>query len=158
MHVVSSLPDKTGVALAECYDAGGMPTLGRPRLVNLSARARAGKGDETLIGGFVIRGSGTMRVLIRGIGPTLSSYQVTGVLSDPELRLFAGATVIASNDDWNDSAELRSVFAQVGAFELPANAKDAALLVSLPAGVYTAHVSGKGGATGVAMIEIYAVP
>lgn len=158
MHVVSSLPDKTGVALAECYDAGGTPTHRSPRLVNLSARARAGTGDETLIGGFVIRGAGTMRVLIRGIGPTLSSQHVAGVLADPELRLFAKETLIASNDDWDNLAESRSLFTKVGAFDLPADAKDAALIVTLPAGIYTAHVGGKNGATGVAMVEIYAVP
>lgn len=158
MHVVSSLPDRTGVALAECYDASGAAPMGGPRLVNLSARAHVGAADETLIGGFVISGTGSQRVLIRGVGPTLATQQVSGCLPDPELTLFSGSNVIATNDNWINDEETRTAAGATGAFALPADSKDAALLVTLPAGVYTAHVTGKNGATGVALVEIYAVP
>lgn len=157
MHVLSSLPDRSGIVLAECYDAGGPAAEGGPHLVNLSARARVAAGDETLIGGFVISGKGEQRVLIRGVGPTLSSQHVNGVLADPELYLFSGNTLIAHNDDWAGDPALRAAFTAAGAFDLPADSRDAALLVTLPDGVYGAHLTSKG-ATGVALIEIYAVP
>jgi hypothetical protein len=158
MHVGSSLPDRTGVALAECYDASGETAVGGARLVNLSARATAAAGDDVLIGGFVIAGRGTLRVLIRGIGPTLGGSGVAGALADPELRLFHDGQVIASNDDWAGDATLKAAFVSTGAVGLADDSKDAALVVDLPAGVYSAHVSGKGGAAGVALVEIYAVP
>ncbi len=157
MHVTSSLPDRTGVALAECYDASGISTAGAPRLVNVSARSLAGSGEDTLIAGFVVSGTGTLRLLIRGIGPTLASQSVSGALADPELRLFSAAGVIAANDDWSGDPALRTAFVQAGAFDLPADSRDAALLVTLPAGVYTAQVTGKAGATGIALVEVYVV-
>ena len=158
MHVTSSLPDRTGIALAECYDATGRASVGGPRLVNLSARAFVGAAEETLIGGFVINGTGTLRVLIRGVGPTLATQQVSGSLPDPRLTLFSGADIVAENDDWLGNEAVRAAAVATGAFLLPADSKDAALLVTLPAGVYTAHVTGNNGGTGVALIEIYAVP
>lgn len=158
MHVQSSLPDHSGIVLAECYDAAGVAATGGPRLVNLSARARVAAGDETLIGGFVIDGAGEQRVLIRGIGPTLTTQGVSGVLADPALQLFARGVPIAANDNWAGDPALQAAFASTGAFDLSVDSRDAALLVSLPAGVYSAHVIGANGSTGVALVEIYAVP
>lgn len=158
VHVSSGIADQTGVAMVECYDAAGQITARTGRLANLSARAQVGTGDNVLIGGFVIAGSGMQRVLIRGIGPTLSTQGVSGALADPTLTLYARNEVIARNDDWQGNAELRAAFAATGAFELPTDSTDAALLVTLPAGLYSAHVDGKNGGTGVAMVEIYAVP
>lgn len=158
MHVISSLPDRSGVALAECYDASGVTTVGAPRLVNVSARSQVGTGDDELIAGFVVDGTGRQRVLIRGIGPALGPQGVSGTLADPELQLFSRSVPIAANDEWGGAAELRAAFAQTGAFELPADSRDAALVAELPAGVYSAHVRGKAGATGVAMVEVYALP
>lgn len=158
VQVVSSIPDQTGVALAECYEAAGIVTAATPRLINVAARARAGSGDETLAVGFVISGTGTKRILLRGVGPALAGQGVDGALADPELRLFSRGAVIASSDDWAGAAELRDAFASSGAFVLPADSRDAALVVDLPAGIYSAHVSGKAGATGIALVEVYAVP
>jgi CubicO group peptidase (beta-lactamase class C family) len=158
VQVVSSVPDRSGVALAECYDAASVATADAPRLLNVSARARAGGGDETLEVGFVITGSGTKRILLRGVGPTLTGQGVDGALADPELRLFSRGTAIAFNDDWAGATELRDAFARSGALELPADSRDAALVIDLPAGIYSAHVSGKAGATGIALVEVYAVP
>lgn len=158
MHIQSSLPDQSGIVLAECYDAAGAATTGSPRLVNLSARAHVGGGAGTLIGGFVICGPGTLRVLLRGVGPTLASQAVSGVLADPELQLFRGDEAIAQNDDWEGADALRAAFASAGAFELPAQSRDSALIATLPAGVYTTHVTGKNSTTGVALVEIYALP
>ncbi len=158
VHMNSGVVDQNGLAMVECYDAAGRATAGTGRLVNLSARAQVGTGDNILIAGFAIAGTGTQRVLIRGIGPTLATQGVQGVLTDPVLQLHAGDRVIATNDDWAGDAELQAAFRATGAFDLPANSADAALLTTLPAGVYTVHVGGKGGITGVGMVEVYAVP
>lgn len=158
MHVNSSLGEPEGVALLECYDASGRGTSIGPRLTNLSVRARASGGDGALIAGFVIAGTGTRTILIRGLGPALASSGVTGWLHDPQLRLFRGGTVIDSNDDWAGAAALRDAFGRVGAPSLPADAKDAALLVTLAAGTYSAHVNAPDNAAGAAMIELFVMP
>jgi sugar lactone lactonase YvrE len=145
-----------GVALLEAYDADpGTPTT---RLASLSVRNLAGTGDNALIAGFAITGNVSRTVLIRGIGPTLTRYGVTGVLANPQLQVFQGDTLLAQNDDWGGDTSLASVSAQVGAFALDATSKDAALLLTLPPGAYTAQVSVEGNTTGIALVEVYEVP
>jgi outer membrane protein assembly factor BamB len=129
------------------------------RIVNLSARADVGAGGNILIAGFVVSGSGSKSVVLRGVGPTLGTapFNVSGALAQPELTLIntgTGATV-ASGTAWGGSASLASEFALVGAFALPSNSADAAVLEELPAGSYTSEISGVGGTTGVALAEIY---
>ncbi len=111
-----------------------------------------------LTAGFIIGGSGTETVLIRGVGPTLANYGVTsGYLSNPVITLFQGSTVLASNAGWGNSAALSATFAQVNAFPLNSGSNDAAMVVSLPAGNYTVQVTGAGGSAGIALVEIYEV-
>jgi hypothetical protein len=144
-----------GVALVELYDTGsGMS----PRLVNVSARNQVGTGDNILIFGFVIDGTGTKSVLIRAIGPRLGDLGVSGVLADPRFEVFrAGSTTaIAGNDNWEPS--LASTFGAVGAFDLVPGSRDAALVTSLTPASYTVQVSGVGGGTGEALVEIYELP
>ncbi len=142
-----------GVCLVEAYDAeAGRAT----RLVNVSARALAGAGSDTLIAGFVITGNAPVTLLLRGLGPALGAYGVAGVLPDPRLQLFdAAGTLLAENDDWGGPAALAQAFAQAGAGTLPAGSRDAALLVTLAPGAYTAQVSSRDGTTGVALVEVY---
>jgi hypothetical protein len=147
---VNGRDNTTGIALVEVFDADA--ATASARLVNISTRSVAAAGDEVQIGGFFIEG-GAKRVVIRAAGPALASAGVTGVLADPVLTLYSGSTVIAQNDDWD--AGLAPDFARVGAFAWPAGSKDAALALILPAGAYTAHVSGKDGASGVALVEVY---
>lgn len=150
-----------GIALAEIYDATPAAgfTVGTPRLVNVSARTQAGAGDDVLIVGFVISGARAQTVLVRGIGPALTGFGVAGALVDPKLELFNGSTKIGENDDWGGSAVASGVFARVGAFALVGTAsKDAALLITLAPGAYTAQLSGVGETTGVALVEVYEVP
>lgn len=128
--------------------------LAQTRLTNLSVRSAAGSGSETLIVGFSIGGSGTKPILVRGIGPTLTGFGVTGVVADPLLRLFSGSTPIDENDNWGGSAALASSFTAVGAFALPAGSSDAALLRQLSPGPYSAHLIATSG-TGVALVECY---
>ena len=137
-----------------------------PRLINVSARTQVGTGGDVLIAGFVVGGTGSKTVLIRAIGPTLGLFGVPGVLADPRLELYAagGTTPISTNNDWGtaaNAAAVRTIFTQVGAFQLALESKDAALLVTLPPGSYTAQVSGVGtgpAATGAALVEVYEVP
>ena len=132
------------------------------RLTNLSVRTTAGSGAQTLIAGFVISG-GTKSMLIRGIGPTLGTYGVTGVLPDPLLQIYTqgNSTAQYSNSGWGSvssatTAALDAAFASTGAFTLPdPTSKDAALLVSLAPGVYSAQITGASGDTGIALAELY---
>ncbi|PAW66592.1 MAG: hypothetical protein B9S34_07760 [Opitutia bacterium Tous-C1TDCM] len=151
--------DGTGVALVELYDAdAGTPVS---RLANLATRAFVGTGDAAVAAGFVISGSGTKTLLVRAVGPTLGGFGVTGSLADPQLALFSGAQSILANDDWSTgpgAATTATVAAQVGAFALPTGSKDAAFVVTLPAGAYTVQVNGANSTTGVALVEVYEVP
>lgn len=151
-----------GVALAEIYDASDDLPSSSHRLLNISTRAFVGSGDDTLIGGFVVTGNFPKRVLVRGVGPTLARYDVAGALADPKLRIFQGATAIAENDNWgvgaNTAAELDAAALAVFAFALNPASTDAALLITLAPGVYTAHVVPATGAPGVALVEVYELP
>jgi hypothetical protein len=118
-------------------------------------------GDGALIGGFVIQGPAYQRVLVRGIGPTLQAFGLTAALADPLLTLYSGQAIVATNDAWSsgpDAASLVAATATVGAFALAPGTEDAALLITLPPGAYTAKIEGKNAATGVALLEIYEVP
>lgn len=144
-----------GAVLVEGYDAGNGSAV---RLVNVSARNRVGTDSDILIAGFTIAGTGTLRVLVRAVGPTLASFGATNVLADPKLELFnAAGTKFDENDNW--PATLAATFSSVGAFSLPAASKDAALITTLVAGQsYTVQASGIGNTTGEGLIEIYELP
>lgn len=143
------------MALAEVFDA---QVEAEGRLKALAVRSRAGVGNNILIAGFVLVGDAPKTVLIRAVGPSLAQQGVSGVLVDPGLRLFRGNEEIDRNNDWGGTAWLKKAFAEVGlgGFESDSS-RDAALLVSLEPGVYTVHVSGADGGTGVALVEVYAV-
>ena len=149
----------TGVALTEVYD---IDTALGSKLIGVAARMNVTAGEGTLIAGFAIAGNAPKTVLIRGVGPTLSVFGVTGVLADPQITVFSGSTVLANNDNWETSsgmtAALVAATARVGAFALPAGSRDAALLVTLQPGSYTVQVTGVGATAGVALIEVYEVP
>lgn len=148
-----------GIVLAEVYDADSAPTAEVNRLINLSARATVGTGGQILIAGFGLNGNMPKKLLIRGVGPTLGDIGVTGVLANPRLEIYRDTTLIHTNDNWSGTTTLRDAFTSVGAFALSSSASlDAALLVTLPPGSYTAQVSGVGNTTGVALIEVYEVP
>ena len=89
------------------------------RLVNISCRSTVGTGANILIAGFVVGGAGTTgseSLLIRGSGPALAAFGVTGTLPDPALTLDSGSTTVASNDAWGGSATISTAAAAVGAF------------------------------------------
>jgi hypothetical protein len=106
-------------------------------------------------------------VLVRGIGPGLTQFNVAGVIADPKITVINSAgTSIASNDDWGTpvgtgaatAAQLSAAFTAVGAFNLTTGSKDSAVLLSLAPGNYTAQITASTGASGVGLVEVYEVP
>lgn len=120
------------------------------RLVNVSLRAFAGTGERTLTLGFALEGPGGKRVVIRGVGPSLTPFAVSNPLSDPRLGIYVGATEILANDNWTGADG-----SDVGGFPLPVGSSDAVVTNSYSAQTYTAQVTGVGGRTGEALIELY---
>ncbi len=154
-HTVQTSGPSPGTVLVEVYDLGSKSTA--PRLTNLSALNHVGTGADVLIAGFTLSGSGTRTLLIRAVGPSLTPLGVPTVLADPKLELFdAQQTKLAENDTYAPS--LTTTFTAVGAFALLPNARDAALLATLPPGAYTCVVSGVNNTTGTALVEVYEVP
>lgn len=129
------------------------------RASNLSVRVRLGAG-QPLTAGFVLEGPAASTVLVRGLGPALAEFGVAGALRQPQLTLFAASGQrIAENDDW--SPALVPTFAEVGAFALQPGSADAALVVTLPPGAYTAHLTAPAAAEsqgGEALVEVYILP
>lgn len=139
----------------------GAPYQHSPRLVNLSSRARVEGGENVLISGLVINDADNKSVLLRGVGPTLSDFGVSGALIDPVLTVYNAANeIVAQNTGWDsgDNADQISETAErVGAFALPAGSGDAALLINLPAGNYTVHLGSVSGTSGTGLTEAYEV-
>ena len=157
---IASADATSGTALAEIYDASGTFGVTTPRLVNVSARTEI-SATNLLIAGFVIAGPAAHAVLIRGIGPTLAQFGIRTALADTQLALFRDGVLIASNDNWYDAPNAVAVATtatHVGAFSLVPTSHDAALLLSLPPGNYTAQVRGANGAVdGTGLVEVYEV-
>jgi len=156
--VVTGTTGGTGVVLLEAYDAdtSAMPTA---HYTNVSARGFAGTGNQVLTVGFVIVGSSGETVLIRGVGPGLSSFSVSGALANPQLTVVdSNQNIVGSNGGWGGTAALQAAFEAVSAFQLSTTSADAAILLTLPPGAYTAQVSGANGSTGIALVELYEMP
>jgi hypothetical protein len=146
-----------GIGLVELYPVAP----DRAELANISTRGLVGTGAAVIIPGFVVGGDRPQKLLIRGVGPSLGSFGVEGFLEDPQLVVLArDESVRAQNDDWGDSesaSEIASIGAYVGAFPLEDQSADAAVVVDLEPGSYTALVSGVNEGTGIALVEVYAV-
>ena len=125
-------------------------------------RNQVGVDDAILIAGFVIAGDRSKQVIVRGVGPGIAT--VSGYLRDPQLQVWkldtvAGKwTLAGENDDWDHTATTAALFKTVGMGELAGDSKDAALVLTLEPGIYTAQLTGVGRTTGVGVVEIYEVP
>jgi len=155
--IVRGRNDTTGVALVEVYD---LETAATSILGNVSSRGFVGVDDDVMIGGVVVgagegvNGAGSIRVLLRGIGPSLTQSGVAGALQNPELMLFNGnGQLIASNDDWRSTQETEIIATRIP----PADNRESAILATLSKGNYTAIVRGKDRTTGVALVESYKI-
>lgn len=147
----------TGVVLLELYNTAST----RSRLVNLSSLAVSGTGENVLVTGFALAGNGAKTLLIRAVGPTLTQFGVGNPMANPSLTLYQGTAPIFTNDDWSnapDVAALQAASQTVGAFPLPARSRDAAMLITLMPGTYSAQAHGIADTSGNVLIEVYAVP
>ncbi len=149
--VVAGRNNTSGIGLTEIYDvqqSGG-------RLMNISTRGLVGLDDGVMIGGVIITGVDPATILFRALGPSLAGAGIHNPLLDPTLDLFdAQGTSLATDDNWKDANQL-SIEATGLA---PSSELEAALLVELNPGSYTAIVRGAGNTTGVALIEVYHLP
>jgi hypothetical protein len=158
--VLRGKSDSTGIAVVEAYDLDS--ASGIAQLANISSRGFVQTGDNVMIGGFFAGPdkAANTRVVIRGIGPSISGPGVPSALQDPTLELHnADGDIIASNDNWqiNDGTQ-QSQEATIQATGLaPKDSRESAILIELSPGHYTAILAGKGG-TGIGLVEIYNVP
>lgn len=128
------------------------------RMANFSTRAQVGVGGDAAFVGFAIGQGAPKTVLIRAVGPALSSFGVTETLADPRIEIFSGTRLIGDNDNWTaTSVGGTNAFSQVGAFPLTAGSRDAATAITLAPGSYTAIVRGVADGTGIALVEVYDV-
>jgi len=130
------------------------------RLANISGRFQIGTGANIGIAGFVVTSyTGAAKpILVRGVGPGLSQFGVGGVLAQPVLSVFDSAgRLVASNAGWNGSTDIAAAGQAVGTFPLATGSSDAALVLNLAPGGYTAQIAGAGGTTGVALAEVYEI-
>src|SRR5581483_9141937 len=135
----------SGTALIEVYDVAANDAVPTKQLINISTRGSVGTGDDVLVGGFVVSGTEPKKVLVRGIGPALTAFGVKGALADPILTLYDGnGAVVAQNDNWSDTAatEINAAATAAGAFPFAPNSRDAAIVLTLPPGQYSAIVTG----------------
>lgn len=157
--LVEGATNQTGVSLFEVWDTDYQKT--DPVLLNLSTRGFAGTGENTLIPSLVVGGEGRLRVLLRAVGPSLAKYGVTDVLQRPVIQVYSGSTMIASGSNWwarPDRGDLAAIASLVAAQPLDEGSRDAAMILTLNPGSYTFLVSGEGGTTGNALVEVYALP
>jgi uncharacterized delta-60 repeat protein len=129
------------------------------KLGNVSTRSAAGTRSQTLIVGFVTQGPADMKMLLRGVGPGLASFGVSGFLPDPEIALYDSSDALQlSDNNWGDAGNAPAIAAaeqEVGAFALSNGSLDAAALATLGPGGYTFDVYGNAGGTGIALAEAY---
>lgn len=157
VHAVpaASASPREGATLVEVYEDG----LAGTQLTNLSARTELGA--EPLIVGFVVNGTQPARVLVRAVGPGLAPFGLTGLASNPSLTLIrqSDGQVLAQNDDWGTaSGDVAGAFSRSGAFPLPSGSADAALVLELAPGAYTARLQNATTASGIVLAELYQLP
>jgi hypothetical protein len=148
--VVSGYDNTSGNGLVEAYEMDSNTT----RMVNISTRGRVGNASEPMIGGLIAQGSGSKKVIIRALGPSLGTgvNAITGALADPVLELRdSSGNLLAVNDDWGNSSQVSEILATIP----PVNPLEAAIVATLGAGNYTAIVRGADGASGVALVEVF---
>jgi predicted Rdx family selenoprotein len=135
----------SGVGLIEVYD---LDAASIANVANLSARGYVKGGDNLLIGGIIVRGSHPSPVVIRALGPSLP---VRPALPDPIVEVHDASGTLITNDDWRSTQQTELIASGLA----PTNDREAAVLVSLQPGLYTAVVRGKGGASGISLVEVY---
>ncbi|MGC2625585.1 MAG: aryl-sulfate sulfotransferase [Candidatus Udaeobacter sp.] len=150
--VVTGKDSPPGIALVELYD---ISPLSNSTVQNMSTRGFVGTGDNVIISGFIVGDVGSSTVVVRAIGPSLASYGLSGVLSDPILTIYdSSGSVIASNDNWLDNINWVDIRKNTLS---PIDVRESALVLYLPAGAYTAVVRGVNDGTGIGLVEVYSL-
>ena len=122
------------------------------KLINISTRLLVMTGDNIAIGGFIITGPDSKKVLIRGLGPSLTQFNVPNALQDPTLELHNGTgSIITTNDNWKDTQQ--TLIEATGL--APSDDRESAILITLQPGSYTVFEAGKNGTTGIGLVEVY---
>jgi len=158
--IVRGVNNTTGVALVEVYDLSPAPNS---ILGNISTRSFVQTGDNVMIGGVIVQGTQSRRVIVRAIGPELSAppFNIPNTFADPTLELHdSTGALIASNDDWQHTIIGGIITSdQVAAIRAsghaPGDPRESAIIGTLPPGNYTAIVRGVNNTTGVALVEVY---
>ena len=135
--------------------------VAQTNLGNISTRSLVQTGEHVMIGGFIVEGTGTKRVIIRAIGPELTQFGVTDPLANPRLELYNGTgALIGTNDDWQTTI-LGGVITRNQVNDIqnsslaPTETSESAIIADLQPGNYTAIVRGVNNTTGVALVEVY---
>jgi hypothetical protein len=148
--IVRGKGDTTGIGVVEAYD---LDRTADSKLANISTRGPVQTGDNVLIGGFIVLGNDSQKVIVRAIAPSLA---IEGKLADPTLELRDGnGGLIAANDNWRSTQETEVVATTIP----PTNDSESAIVATLPANgaSYTAIVRGVNDTTGIAVVEVYAL-
>ncbi len=146
--VLRGTAGSSGVALFELYDLDPASS----RISNLSTRGEASSGNQAMIAGFIIGGTEPTEILIRAIGPSLTSLGVSGALLDPVLELRGSdGSLIAENDTWRSNQQEQILATTIP----PSDDKESAIIATLAPGNYTALVTGAGTSSGIALVEVY---
>jgi hypothetical protein len=147
---VSGKNGTAGIALFELYDLD--PPTGR--VANISTRCRVETGDNVMIGGFILSGTGGTKVIVRAIGPSLVQLGIAGALLDPTLELHdSNGSIVAANDNWESDEEDEITETTLA----PTDHREAAIVATLIPGAYSGIVSGAQNTTGVALFEVFAL-
>ena len=150
--VVKGKNSTSGIALVEVYDfSAAVPA----KLANISTRAFVSTGSDVVIAGFILgHNGGDARVMIRGLGPSLTGAGVPNALADPTLELRDGdGALLIANNDWQDNAAQASALLFAGL--APTNNFESGIVADLPPGLYTALLAGRNGGSGVGLVEVY---
>ena len=146
--VLRDVNDQSGVGLVEVYD---LDRGANSRVLNISTRGQVEVGDNVLIGGIIVTGQDSQRVIARAIGPSLP---FPGKLTDPTLELHdSNGGLLAENDNWRTNQEQEIIATGIP----PTDDRESAILDLLPPSNYTAIVRGVSDSTGIALVEVYAL-
>jgi hypothetical protein len=148
--IVRGKNNTSGVGLIEAYD---LSQAALAKLANISTRALVGTGNDVVIAGFILgSNNGNDRIVVRGIGPSLTG--VPGALPDPTLELRGGnGVLLASDNDWQDDPAQAAELIAAGL--APPNPRESAIAIPLPPGPYTAVLAGRNNGTGIGLVEVY---
>jgi hypothetical protein len=150
--IVSGNGSAVGLCTFEVYD---LDTAATSKLANLSSRAFVGTGNNVVIAGFVLgNNQGNDNIVVRGLGPSLSSFGIANTLADPTLELRdENGTLLKANNDWQDDPAQAALI--TGAGLAPSDSKESAIAANLPPGLYTAILAGLNNGQGVGTVEVY---